>query len=95
MEALVCLAFPLSLKVHVDLQCLSMYYHRDPPDDPHHPVDPIPEKRLADQQVPLCGVIGTVIKLLASDPICFGCFPLRGRIAKQMVLSPEGRNASN
>ena len=34
MEALVCLAFPLSLKVHVDLQCLSMYYHRDPPDDP-------------------------------------------------------------
>ncbi|KAK2158546.1 hypothetical protein LSH36_167g01005 [Paralvinella palmiformis] len=33
MEALVCLAFPLSLKVHVDLQCLSMYYHRDPPDD--------------------------------------------------------------
>ena len=50
MEALICLAFPLSLKVHVDLQCLSMYYHRDPPDDPHHPVDPIPEKRLADQQ---------------------------------------------
>jgi len=28
----------------------TMYYHRDPPDDPHHPVDPIPEKRLADQQ---------------------------------------------
>jgi len=32
MEALVCLAFPLSLKVHVHLPCLSMYYHRDPPD---------------------------------------------------------------
>ena len=27
-----------------------------------------------------------LIKLLASDPICFGCFPLRGRIAKQMAL---------
>ena len=29
MDALVCFAFPLSLKVHVDLQCISMYYHRD------------------------------------------------------------------
>jgi len=46
MEALVFLAFPLSLKVHAHLQCLSMYYHRDSPDDPHL-VDPIPEKRKA------------------------------------------------
>ena len=37
----------ISVSVHVDLQCLSMYYRRDSPDDPHHPVDPIPEKRLA------------------------------------------------
>ena len=35
---------------------------------------------------PFYDVIGTVIKLLASDPICFGCLPLRGRIAKHMVL---------
>ena len=28
----------------------SMCYHRDPPDDPHHPVYPISEERLADQQ---------------------------------------------
>jgi len=26
-----------------------MYYHRDPPDDPHHPLDPIPEKWPADK----------------------------------------------
>jgi len=32
MEALVFLAFPLSLKVHDHLQCLIIYYHRDPPD---------------------------------------------------------------
>ena len=32
--------------------------------------------------------IFTMIKLLASDPICYGCFPLRVRIAKQMVLPP-------
>jgi len=49
------LAFPLSLKVPDHLQYLSMYYHRDPPDDPHHQVGPIPERRLADQQEkPLC-----------------------------------------
>ena len=38
------------------------------------------------------------LKLLASDPNCFGCFPLGGHIAKQMVLPPSGpwaRNASN
>jgi len=44
--------------------------------------------------VPLYGIIGTVIKLLASDPICFGCFPARARIAKQMVLPPSGRKAA-
>ena len=60
MEALACLAFPLSLKVHVDVQCLSMYYHRDPPDDPHHPVDPIPEKRLGNQQEKQCIWIQTL-----------------------------------
>ena len=38
------LAFPLSLKVPDHLQYLSMYYHRDPPDDPHHAVGPIPER---------------------------------------------------
>jgi len=50
MEALVCLAFPLSLKVHAHLQCFSMYYHKDPPNDVDHLVDPIPEKRLTDEQ---------------------------------------------
>jgi len=50
MEAVVFLAFSSSLEVHAHLQCLSMYYHRDPADDPHYPVDPKPEKRLADQQ---------------------------------------------
>ena len=50
MEVLVFLAFPLSLKVHAHLQCPLLYYNRDPPDDTHHPVDPIPEKRLLDQQ---------------------------------------------
>ena len=50
MEVLVCLAVPLSLKVHTILQCLSLYYHKDPPYDRHQPVDPILEKRLADQQ---------------------------------------------
>ena len=29
-----------------------------------------------------------ITSILASDPICFGCFPLRGCIAKQMVLPP-------
>jgi len=49
-EALIFLAFHLSLKMHVHLQYLSMYYHRDPSDDPYHRVDAIPEKRLTDQE---------------------------------------------
>jgi len=42
--------FHLSLNVHAHLQYISIYYQRDPQYDPHHPVDPKPEKRHADQQ---------------------------------------------
>jgi len=50
MKALVFLALPLSLNVYAHLQCISLYYYKDPLDDPHHPVDPIPKKRPTDQQ---------------------------------------------
>ena len=43
---MVFLAFPLFLRVHAHLQ---LYYYRDPADDQYHLVDPIPEKRPAEQ----------------------------------------------
>ena len=72
MEALLCLAFPLSLKVHVHLQCLLMYCHRDPPDDPHHPVDLIPEKRLADQKEKTpCQFTYLLYEIILAEIDCF------------------------
>jgi len=50
MEAVVFLAFPLSLKMHPHLQVPLMYYYRDPPPDKYHLVESLPEKKPADQQ---------------------------------------------
>jgi len=71
MEALVCLAFPLSLNVHDHRQCFTMYYHIDPIDDPHHLMDPILENRLAGQQEkPFCESTLYEISLAETDCFC-------------------------
>jgi len=57
-KSLIFLALPLSLKVHDHLPCLSIHNHRDPSDDPHHPVDPMPKKRPTDQhEKPIPGAV--------------------------------------
>jgi len=63
------LVLGISLKVHVDLHCLSMYYHRDR----QHSVDPIPEKRPADQrEKPPCQLpLYVLYEITLAETDCF------------------------
>ena len=74
MDSLVFLVFPLSLKLHAHQQYLSMYYHRDSQDDPHHPVDPIPREktRISTRKASLAIDLYFLYEITLAETDCFG-----------------------